>query len=102
MTDAVTKTREVTKTKIKEPKKFKVIVLNDDHTPMEFVIAMFISIFKHAEDLAKKLTLKIHTEGSAVAGIYCYEIAEQKGIEITISARTEGYPLQIKLEPEAS
>lgn len=92
--------REVVKSKLKEPSKYKVIVLNDDHTPMDFVIVMLMEIFKHNEVSSVNLTMKIHEQGSAVAGIYTYEIAEQKGIEATNLAREHGYPLVIKVEAE--
>ncbi len=82
------------------PKKYKVIVLNDDVTPMEFVIAMLMTIFRHKQEPATDITLKIHQEGSAVAGIYSYEIAEQKVLESTNLARSNGFPLQTKLETE--
>jgi len=85
---------------ISEPKKYKVLFLNDDKTPIEFVIEILISIFKHSEETARDLTLKIHDEGSAVVGIYSYEIAEQKGIEATHLARNAGFPLQVKIDPE--
>jgi ATP-dependent Clp protease adaptor protein ClpS len=92
--------KETTKTKFKEPKRFKVVVLNDDVTPMDFVVSMMMSIFKHSETQAVGLTLEIHNEGSAVAGVYNYEIAEQKGLEATNLARDNGYPLQLKIESE--
>ena len=63
-----------------EPEKYRVILLNDDVTPMDFVINILVSIFKHSTDTAKDLTLKIHKEGSAIVGVYTYEIAEQKGL----------------------
>ena len=85
---------------LQPPKLWKVVLLNDDKTPMEFVIEVLTGIFKHAQDRAKDITLEIHNTGSAVAGIYTHEIAEQKGIEVTLSARSQSYPLQIKLEPE--
>lgn len=100
MSDTATKQRETTKNRIKEPSKFKVIVLNDDYTPMDFVVAMFVEVFKHSEQAAVDLTMKIHQEGSAVAGIYTYEIAEQKGLDATNLARENGHPLQIKVEAE--
>ena len=100
MTDAVTKSRSTTKDKLKEPSKYKVVVLNDDYTPMEFVVEMFMVVFKHIEATAVQLTLKIHNEGSAVAGIYTYEIAEQKGIDATNLARENGYPLVVRIEAE--
>ena len=100
MANAIATRKEQTKSKLKEPGKFKVVVLNDDFTPMEFVIAMFMTVFNHSEDSAADLTIKIHHEGSAVAGIYTYEIAEQKGIDATTLARENGHPLQIKVEAE--
>lgn len=96
--DTATKTRE--KIKIKAPGKFKVIVLNDDHTPMDFVVALFVEIFKHQQDAAIELTMKIHNEGSAIGGVYTYEIAEQKGLDATNLAREYGHPLVIKVEAE--
>lgn len=97
-TDTMSKIRETNK--LKEPKKFKVIILNDDHTPMDFVVALFVDIFRHGQDAAIALTMKVHAEGSAVAGIYTYEIAEQKGLEATQIARDFGHPLVIKVESE--
>jgi ATP-dependent Clp protease adaptor protein ClpS len=85
---------------IKEPGKFKVIVCNDDVTTIEFVIAMLISIFKYDEKRAFDLTIAIHQKGSAVAGIYSFEIAEQKALDATNMARHNGFPLITKVEPE--
>jgi ATP-dependent Clp protease adaptor protein ClpS len=98
MADTAVKTREIVSVAVKPPSKYKVIVCNDNVTPMEFVIIMLISVFKHTQDSAIDLTLKIHNEGSAVAGIYSYEIAEQKGIDATVMAREQGHPLVIKVE----
>jgi ATP-dependent Clp protease adaptor protein ClpS len=84
----------------KEPGKYKVIVLNDDTTPVEFVVAMFIQIFKHSQGSALELTMKIHNEGSAIAGIYSHEIAEQKIADATNLARGHGFPLTLKAEAE--
>jgi ATP-dependent Clp protease adaptor protein ClpS len=100
MSDAEVVNKETTKSRIKEPKKFKVVILNDDFTPMDFVIAVLVTIFKHPEADAHRLTLQIHNEGAAVAGIYSHEIAEQKGLETTNIARDNGHPLQIKIEAE--
>jgi ATP-dependent Clp protease adaptor protein ClpS len=68
---------------------------------MEFVIDSLITHFEYTPITAEKITVDIHEEGSAIVAVLPYEIAEQKGIEITVSARTAGYPLQIKLEPES-
>lgn len=86
--------------KIQPPKLWKVIFLNDDKTPMEFVIELLSVIFKHSESRAKDITLEIHNTGSAVAGVYNHEIAEHKAIEATQLARTNGFPLKIQLEEE--
>ena len=86
--------------KTEPPKMWKVIFLNDDKTPMEFVIDLLSAIFKHSESRAKDITLEIHNTGSAVVGIYNHEIAENKAIEATQSARAHGFPLRIQLEEE--
>ena len=100
MADTITKTRNTTKIKIQEPVKYKVVVYNDDKTPVDFVVAMLIKVFRHSEGTALDLTMNIHNEGSAVAGLYPYEIAEQKGVEATSLARQHGHPLVIKVETE--
>jgi ATP-dependent Clp protease adaptor protein ClpS len=93
-----------TKTNISlnEPPMFKVIYLNDDRTTAEFVVSSLIDHFEYTVDTAETITMDIHDSGSAVVAVLPYEVAEQKGIEITVSARSEGYPLQIKLEPEVA
>lgn len=85
---------------LQPPKLWKVVFHNDDQTPMEFVIELLTSIFKHTENNAKELTLEIHNTGCAVAGVYTHEVAETKGIESTHLARSNGFPLQITLEEE--
>jgi ATP-dependent Clp protease adaptor protein ClpS len=91
---------EKIKVTVSEPKRWKVILLNDDSTPMEFVISLLIEIFKHTPDTAKDIMLQVHETGSGVAGMYSFEIAEAKAVEATTQARTNGFPLQIKLEEE--
>ena len=86
--------------KVEEPSKYKVIMLNDDTTPMEWVIDLMKMIFNHSQETAEQLTLTIHNEGSAVVGIYTYEIAEQKSVEITNASREHGFPLQLRLDKE--
>ena len=85
---------------IKEPPMFKIIYLNDNATTMEFVIDTLMEFFDYTPDTAVKITQDIHEEGSAVVAVLPYEIAEQKGIEVTVCARSANMPLQIKLEPE--
>jgi ATP-dependent Clp protease adaptor protein ClpS len=79
---------------------FKVIYLNDNQTSMEFVIETLIDFFNYNPQTAVKITEDIHTAGSAVVAVLPYEVAEQKGIEVTVAARSQDYPLQIKLEPD--
>jgi ATP-dependent Clp protease adaptor protein ClpS len=91
---------EKIKVVIQEPKRWKVILLNDDSTPMEFVIGILVEIFKHTQNTAQDIMLQVHETGSGVAGIYSFEIAEAKAVEATNLSRTNGHPLQIKLEEE--
>ena len=86
---------------IPEPPMFKVIYVNDDQTRVAFVIRTLVDHFNYNSDTAQNLTIGIHDSGSAVVAVLPYEIAEQKGIEVTLEARTEGFPLQVKIEAEA-
>ena len=85
---------------VKEPPMFRVIYVNDNTTSMEFVIDSLIEFFDYNVDTAERITIDIHEEGSAIVAVLPFEVAEQKGIEVTVSARTQNYPLQVKLEPE--
>jgi ATP-dependent Clp protease adaptor protein ClpS len=96
-----------TKIKIKpnlalaEPPLYKIIYINDEVTSMNFVVNSLIEYFNYNQDTASSLTENIHQEGSAIVAVLPYEIAEQKGIEVTLDARSQGFPLQIKVEAEA-
>ena len=85
---------------LQEPPLFKIIYINDDVTSMEFVITSLVDFFNYTTDTAASITQNIHEEGSAVVAILPYEIAEQRGIEVTLEARQQGYPLQIKVEAD--
>lgn len=98
--DTKIETNEKVVVAMQPPKLWKVVFLNDDKTPMEFVIEVLTGIFRHNADRAKELTLEIHNTGSSVVGIYNYEVAEQKGIETTQLARANGFPLQVNIEEE--
>jgi len=98
--DAIAKIKTVEG--IKEPPMFKIIYLNDSQTSMEFVIETLIDFFDYTTQTAVKITEDIHAQGAAVVAVLPYEIAEQKGIEVTLCARTNNFPLQIKLEPETA
>lgn len=98
MADTDIRLDEKTKQKHQEPAKWKVIVVNDDFTPVEFVVSLLMETFKHTPETAKDLTLEVHTTGSGVAGVYDFEIAEAKTVEATQLARATGFPLVIKME----
>lgn len=91
---------EKIKQQTQEPKRWKVVLLNDDTTPVDFVISVLTEIFKHTQETAKEITLEIHSTGSGIAGVYSFEIAEVKAVESTQLARSNGFPLQIKMEEE--
>jgi len=101
MSKADTKTKIKPNLSLAEPPLYKIIYINDEVTTMNFVVNSLISYFNYNEETATSLTHNIHQEGSAVVAVLPYEIAEQKGIEVTLDARSQGYPLQIKVEAEA-
>ena len=87
---------------LKEPSMFRVIYLNDNQTTYEFVVETLIEYFDYTADTAHTITSDIHDAGSACVAVLPYEIAEQKGIEVTMQARAQNYPLQIRVEPEGA
>ena len=97
-TDIIVKPKVNTKTNVQPPSVFNVIYINDDVTTMEFVVESLKNIFHHTEESAVAITMKIHDEDSAVVATLPYEIAEQKGVEVTLLARNNGFPLNVKLE----
>jgi len=97
-TDVETIERE--EVKLKRPKKWAVILHNDDITPMDFVIELLHYVFKMDLSEAAQLMIKVHTEGQGVAGVYPYEIAEQKFTEANAMVRLSNMPLKITLEEE--
>jgi ATP-dependent Clp protease adaptor protein ClpS len=100
MAQSDTKTRIKPLEAIKEPPLYRVVYLNDNQTTYEFVIESLIEYFNYTVETAEQITVDIHDAGSAVVAVLPYEIAEQKGVEVTMLARAQSYPLQIKLEPE--
>jgi len=99
MPDTAVQTK--TRIEVQEPPMYKVIYVNDDTTSMQFVIESLVDIFNYNQPTAEKITTDIHHKGSAVVATLPYEMAEQKGIEVTVSARSNGYPLQIRIEAES-
>jgi ATP-dependent Clp protease adaptor protein ClpS len=100
MAQSDTRTRIKPSEAVKEPPMFRVVYLNDNATSMEFVVESLVEYFEYTHETAEQITIDIHEEGSACVAVLPYEIAEQKGVEVTVSARSQNYPLQIKLEPE--
>jgi ATP-dependent Clp protease adaptor protein ClpS len=97
-TDLVIEKKKTTSRKIEQPKKYKVVICNDDVTPMDFVVMLLVSMFRHSEQSAVDITMTVHKTGSGIAGIYSHEIAEQKTIDAIQLSRSNGWPLIIKVE----
>jgi len=100
MSKTETKIRIKPNLALKEPPLYKIIYLNDNVTTMEFVISSLIDYFNYTADTALTITKNIHDEGSAVVAVLPYEIADQKGNEVQLDARNQGFPLQVKVEAE--
>lgn len=83
-----------------EPKRYKVIFLNDNQTPMEWVVSVLREQYRYTLDQATEITMEIHNEGAAVVGTYSYEIAEQKAYETVSASRLQGFPLKLRVEEE--
>jgi len=86
--------------KIEPPRNYKVIYHNDDFTPMEFVTWSLMEFFNKTEIEAQSITLEVHKMGYAVAGVYDYQMAEQKIYEVLITAKENEFPLQVTGEAE--
>lgn len=93
-------TRTVTKPKVDEPPKYKVVFHNDDYTSMEFVVYLLENVFRHTSASATRIMLHIHTTGIGIAGVFTREVAETKLNKTMDLAREHGYPLQVTMEPE--
>ena len=85
---------------IKEPELYKVIMLNDNYTTMEFVVEILIEIFGKTEAEARKIMLEVHKQGRGVAGIYVYDIALSKVEQVERKAKSKGFPLKCVVEKE--
>ena len=90
----------LTRDRVKPPRKFKVILLNDDYTSMEFVVHVLQTVFRHGQASATRVMLHIHRTGVGVAGVYTREIAETRLGQVHGLARDAGHPLQCVMEPE--
>lgn len=95
-----TSVRERQNTRYKEPQRYKVIMFNDDFTPMDFVVEVLEGIFFKSGTEAEQLMLKVHREEKAVVGIYSYDMAKSKTEKAMEKAREEKYPLKLTYMPE--
>jgi ATP-dependent Clp protease adaptor protein ClpS len=89
-----------TKRRLKRPRLYKVILLNDDYTTMEFVVLVLEHVFHHGEATSRAIMLNIHQTGAGIAGVYTYEIAETKVQQVLELAQQAEYPLQCTMEPD--
>lgn len=90
----------VRKEKLQAPRKYKVVMHNDDYTTMEFVILVLQKYFSKSLPEAQAIMLEVHTRGFGICGIYTYEVAESKVAKVTKYARENGHPLKCSTEPE--
>ena len=88
------------RTKTKKPSLYRVLMLNDDYTPMEFVVMVLQRYFGHNHESAQRIMLHVHQRGVGVCGVFTYEIAETKAAQVMNFARQNEHPLQLQLEKE--
>jgi ATP-dependent Clp protease adaptor protein ClpS len=100
MTDTVVKPRTKAKPKVERPKLHKVILVNDDYTPREFVVTVLKGVFRMSEDQAYRVMITAHRRGTCVVAVYTKDVAETKATEGTDAGRRAGYPLMFTTEPE--
>jgi len=93
-----TETKEITE--LKEPKKYKVFLLNDDYTTMDFVVDVLCDVFHKSYEEAVNIMLTIHKQGKGLCGVYTYEIAETKVDQVHRLARAHQFPLKATMEEE--
>lgn len=100
MGDVATAPRTKVRPKTERPRLHKVILLNDDYTPREFVVTVLKAVFRMSEDQAYRVMMTAHRRGACVVAVYTREIAETKAAEGTDAGRRAGYPLMFSTEPE--
>ncbi len=97
--DPTTQTLE--RSELERPRLFRVLLLNDDYTPMDFVTMVLRRYFRQDQAQAQAVMLSVHQKGQGVAGVYTREVAETKAAQVVAHARQEEYPLELTVEPEA-
>jgi ATP-dependent Clp protease adaptor protein ClpS len=91
---------ERTRHETKKPELFKVLLLNDDYTTMDFVVEVLENVFNKAPAEAYRIMMAVHTQGQGLCGVYPYEVAETKVATVVELARSNGFPLRAAMEPE--
>ena len=94
-------TQTLERSELARPRLFRVLLLNDDYTPMDFVVTVLRQYFHQSEAQATAVMLAVHGQGQGVAGVYTREIAETKTAQVVQHARREGHPLELSIEPDA-
>lgn len=89
-----------TKPKVKKPALYKVLLLNDDYTPMEFVIMLLESVFRKSQEEATRIMLHVHQRGVGICGVFTYDVAETKVNQVMDIAQRHEHPLQATMERE--
>jgi ATP-dependent Clp protease adaptor protein ClpS len=100
MNDIASKPRTEVRTKPQRPRLHKVILVNDDYTPRDFVVMVLKAEFRMSEDQAHRVMITAHRRGTCVVAVYTREVAETKAIRATDAGRCQGFPLLFTTEPE--
>ena len=100
MSDSVVKPRSKVRPKTQRPRLHKVILVNDDFTPRDFVVAVLKAVFRMSEDQSYRVMITAHRKGSCVVAVFPRDVAETKATEATEFGKSAGYPLQFTTEPE--
>ena len=100
MSDIDVKPDTIAKPKIEQPRLYKVILINDDYTPREFVIAVLMMVFHMSEDQAYRVMMTAHQRGACVIAVFTKDVADTKAKEATELGKSKGYPLFFTTEPE--
>ena len=96
----VLKPETIAKPKIEQPRLYKVVLLNDDYTPREFVVQVLKAVFRTSEDQAYRIMMTAHQKGACVVAAFTRDVAESKATQATDMGRQKGYPLAFSTEPE--
>jgi ATP-dependent Clp protease adaptor protein ClpS len=100
MSDTASRPRTKAKRKTERPRLYKVILLNDDYTPREFVVTVLKAVFRMNEDQAHAVMLTAHRRGACVVAVFARDVAETKATQATDAGRSKGYPLAFTTQPE--